>query len=122
MGPSGDVAIALTSAGPQPTTVVDSSMQVSVTGVPIERPAWDVLQESTAASGQMVVSAFQSDPGVSTFNVKPTGLQTQATYEVTSVDTGLLGRATGADLMAHGITVTQSPNSAAHILILTARP
>ena len=69
----------------------------------------------------VVVSAFQSDTGVSTFTVKPTGLQPQTTYDVTSVDTGVLGSATGADLMANGINVIQSPNSAAHILIITAR-
>ena len=38
-----------------------------------------------------------------------------------SVDTGMLGTATGAALMTDGIDVLQSPNSAAHILIITAR-
>jgi hypothetical protein len=40
---------------------------------------------------------------------------------VQSVDTGVLGTATGAALMSDGIDVQQSPNSAAHILIITAR-
>jgi alpha-galactosidase len=84
-------------------------------------PAWDVLQESTQAFSQIVVSAVQSDTGVSTFNVKPTGLQSDATYDVTSVDSGALGSATGAALMSQGIDVVQSPTSAAHILIITAR-
>ena len=34
---------------------------------------------------------------------------------------GLLGTATGSDLMAYGIDVAQSPNSAAHILLLKAK-
>jgi alpha-galactosidase len=84
-------------------------------------PPWDVLQESTSASGQVVVSAFQFDTGVSTFNVKPLGLLPQATYDVTSVDSGPLGSASGEALMSRGIDVVQSPASAAHILILTAR-
>jgi len=50
----------------------------------------------------------------------PSGLMPEATYDVSSVDTGVLGTATGADLMANGIEVVQSPNSAAHILIVTA--
>lgn len=84
-------------------------------------PAWDVLQESTSAHDQVVVSAFQSDQGVQKFTVKLTGLQAQTTYQVTSVDTGVLGTATGSELMTGGIDVVQSPNSAAHILIIKAR-
>jgi alpha-galactosidase len=88
---------------------------------PDDGPAWDVLQESTAAHDQIVLSAVQSDTGVQTFNIKPTSLQPGVTYDVHSVDAGLLGTATGTALMADGIDVVQSPNSAAHILILTAR-
>ena len=53
--------------------------------------------------------------------MRPTGLAAAMTYEVRSVDTGLLGTATGSDLMAYGIDVAQSPNSAAHILLLKAK-
>ena len=42
-------------------------------------------------------------------------------YDVQSVDSGALGEATGKALMADGIDVQQSPNSAAHILIITTR-
>jgi len=84
-------------------------------------PAWDVLQEATPSSDALVVSAFQSDTGVRTFNVKPTGLQRGVTYQVQSVDTGVLGTATGAALMTGGIALTQSPNSAAHMLIISVK-
>jgi hypothetical protein len=40
---------------------------------------------------------------------------------VQSVDTGILGTATGSALMTAGIDIIQSPNSAAHILIIVAR-
>ena len=83
-------------------------------------PPWDVLQESTAAYDAVVVSAFQSDKGTRSFTIMPSGLMPEATYDVSSVDTGVLETATGADLMANGIEVVQSPNSAAHILIVTA--
>jgi hypothetical protein len=88
---------------------------------PEDGRAWEVLQESSAGHDRVVVSAVQSDPGVSTINIKPTGLQPQATYEVQSVDSGLLGTATGAALMADGIDLQESPNSAAHLLVITAR-
>jgi alpha-galactosidase len=84
-------------------------------------PAWDVLQESASGDQQVLLCAFQSDEGVDRINVKPTGLQPLVSYQVQSVDTGVLGSATGADLMTDGIDVMQSPNTAAHILIITAK-
>jgi len=81
-------------------------------------PPWDVLQEAAPAGG-LLVHAFQTNPGVATIRVKPTGLQPDATYQVVSVDNGLLGTATGADLMERGIDLVESPRSAAHILILS---
>jgi alpha-galactosidase len=81
-------------------------------------PPWDVLQESSTDGQTILLHAFQTDDGVDTFNIKPTGLSTATTYQVVSVDTGVLGTATGADLMANGIDVLQSPNTAAHILIV----
>ncbi len=82
-------------------------------------PAWDVLQETAADGGQVLLCAYQTDMSVGSFTVKPNGLAPTETYRVVSVDTGALGTATGADLMRDGIGVLQSPNTAAHILILT---
>lgn len=104
------------------TVSVSSAALLTRQATAHDGPAWDVLQESTATSDQVVVSAFQSDRGVRTFNAKPTALQAQTTYQVTSVDSGVLGTATGAELMTGGIDLLQSPNTAAHILIITARP
>jgi alpha-galactosidase len=84
-------------------------------------PAWDVLQELVAGAGQLLVTAVQSDLGVHQINVKPTRLQPETTYGVRSVESGLLGTATGADLMANGIDLLQSPMSAAHVLVITAQ-
>jgi alpha-galactosidase len=84
-------------------------------------PAWDVLQETTADKQQVVLCATQSDQGVAKFTVKPKALDPGTTYDVSSVDNGPLGSATGADLMANGIDVVASPSSAAHVLIVTAR-
>jgi alpha-galactosidase len=84
-------------------------------------PAWDILQEMTAGAEQLLVIAVQSDAGVRKTNVKPTGLQPETTYQVQSVDRGLLGTATGGDLMRDGIDVVSSPGTAAHILMLSGQ-
>jgi hypothetical protein len=84
-------------------------------------PAWDVLQELVAGAEQLLVTAVQSDVGVHYINVKPARLEPGATYDVQSVESGLLGTATGADLMANGIDLLQSPASAAHVLVITAQ-
>ena len=103
------------------TLSVASASLLTKQAAPEGGPSWDVLQESTAAHDQVVLSAVQSDTGVPTINVKPTGLQPETIYQVQSVDTGILGAATGSALMSGGIDIVQSPNSAAHILIITAR-
>jgi hypothetical protein len=54
--------------------------------------------------------------------VKPTGLDGELIYRVQSVDTGDLGEASGAALMTDGIDIRQSPNTAAHILVITPKP
>jgi alpha-galactosidase len=81
-------------------------------------PAWDVLQVTTSGNDQFLIGAFQSDDSVVAFNVRPSSLRPDATYEVRSVDAGLLGTATGAELMANGIDVVESPRSAAHFLVI----
>jgi alpha-galactosidase len=81
-------------------------------------PEWDVLQETASDNAQSLVCAYQSDVGAAKINVKPTGLIPDASYQVQSVDSGVLGVATGADIMVNGIDLLGSPTSAAHILLL----
>jgi alpha-galactosidase len=115
---AGEVSIYKTT---RDTVSLSAASLLTRQATPDAGPTWDVLQENTAAHDHVVVSAVQSDSGVPTFNIKPTGLQADTVYQVQSVDTGVLGAATGAALMADGIDITQSPASAAHILIITAR-
>jgi alpha-galactosidase len=84
-------------------------------------PAWDVLQASAMGGKQVIISAFQSPANHQPITVKPAGLASATTYEIRSVDGGVLGTATGADLAAHGIEITCSPQTASHVLILTAK-
>jgi alpha-galactosidase len=84
-------------------------------------PAWDVLQATGSSGQQVLVYAFESPDGGQSFNVKPMGLKAGTMYDVRSVDGGLLGTAEGSVLMANGIDLFQSPNTAAHILLVTAK-
>ena len=84
-------------------------------------PAWDVLQE-TASDGVALLFAFDSYNGVNNTLVAPTNLQPDLIYRVTSVDSGMLGDRTGAELMETGIKIVRSPGTAAHVLSLSPLP
>lgn len=81
-------------------------------------PAWDAFQENAPGGRTSVISAFQCGAAARAIIIKPLGLQSRSTYEVRSVDGGVIGIATGAALMADGIELIESPSTAAHILIL----
>ena len=78
---------------------------------------WDVV-EQLSASGDAALFAFQTDGEVESILVSPKGLDPEATYSVQSADSGLVGRATGSDLMEQGIEVVASPSSDAHLLFI----
>jgi alpha-galactosidase len=82
-------------------------------------PAWDVLQATAPDSHALVMYAYQDDEAAVKINVRPIDLQPDTTYDVRSVDVGFLGTATGEDIMANGIDLIASPNTAGHILTIT---
>lgn len=84
-------------------------------------PAWDVLQSLTVQRDRALIAAFQTDQTVGTITVRPVGLEDDTIYTVESVDAGMLGEASGAELMADGIEILRSPRSAAHLLVIRAR-
>jgi alpha-galactosidase len=81
-------------------------------------PSWDVFQIGLRSNRTATVLAFQWDAGAAAITVKPVRLQSQAIYMVRSVDGGVLGTATGAELMADGISILRGSATAAHVLIL----
>jgi alpha-galactosidase len=85
-------------------------------------PAWDVLQETSADGRQIIVWAYQADPGMDKINVKLTSLKAETMYEVRSAQLGVLGTAKGADLSANGLDIFGSTVSSAHTIVLTAQP
>jgi len=86
-----------------------------------DNPGWDVLQLCSDDRERVVIMAFQTDTGVDRFVVKPRWLVAGATYDVWSEDLGALSSATGAALSADGLELEASPDSASHMIVLTAR-
>ena len=98
-----------------------SATLLTLQAEPENGPAWDVEQVTDAGTGQALICAYQTDDGTDSINVKPVGLDSSTTYQVVSVDTGVLGVASGSDLMTSGIDVLQSPNTSAHLLTLSVK-
>ena len=105
----------------RPTLTTAASYLLTKQAAAVNGPTWDVLQQTAASGGQVILHAVQTDRSVAKVTIKPTGLTSTAVYEVRSVDTGVLGTATGATLATLGIDVLASPTSAAHLLTLTIR-
>jgi hypothetical protein len=81
-----------------------------------DSPGWDALQQVSSSSGEAVLFAFQTSDAVEATVVHPAGLEPGFRYQVRSVDSGVIGEATGEELMAQGIEIVASPMSAAHVL------
>jgi len=83
-------------------------------------PAWDVLQELNAATGDLLIFAFQNDGGTPAVSVMPRGLTAEAIYTTFTAEGERLGSQPGQDLMRDGLTIVESPQSAARMFVLRA--
>jgi alpha-galactosidase len=81
-------------------------------------PAWDALQEVDRESGDAIIFAFQNDGAVSGVVVRPRQLEPATEYAIATLDGEPLTTATGAELMADGIDIPESFESAARVLLL----
>ena len=95
-----------------------SAVLLTAQAEPAGGPAWDVIQELSAATGEAVLFAFQQDGAIPAVAVQPRGLTPEAVYTVSRANGSVLGSARGEDLMRDGLTVEESPESAAHVLVL----
>jgi len=67
-------------------------------------------------TGSAAVFAFAPQGRADAVLVRPLALRPDVSYAVASVDTGLVGIATGAELMAGGIRINPSPASRAQVV------
>jgi alpha-galactosidase len=84
--------------------------------------SWDVIQEVADDRASALIFAFKSDGEEGHVVVRPRQLNPEMVYDVRSLDTGLLGRSTGSQLMLDGIDLVQTEGSRAHVIVLTAAP
>jgi alpha-galactosidase len=83
-------------------------------------PAWDALQITNATADAAVIYAYQNDPGIPRIVLKPRRFTPGTIYQVRSAKGGDLGVVSSETLMTDGIEVNEAPESAAHILYLSA--
>ncbi|MBL8143376.1 MAG: alpha-galactosidase [Acidobacteria bacterium] len=82
-------------------------------------PPWDVVEEVGRDTGGAAIFAFQNATDVEAIRVKPRDLQAGTMYEIYSADRGVVGRISGASLMADGIEILGSPATHGHTFLLT---
>ena len=82
--------------------------------------AWDAIQAISSVTGESLIYVFAGPEAPYSTLLRPVQLNPDATYEVSSIDRGALGRASGAALMADGIEVAGGPYTA-EILRLQVR-
>lgn len=74
--------------------------------------AWDAIQAISSVTGDSLIYVFAGPEAPYSTLLRPVQLNADATYEVSSIDRGVLGRASGAALMADGIEVAGGPHTA----------
>lgn len=77
---------------------------------------WDIVEQVSPTTGAAAVFAFAPQGRADAVLVRPLALRPDVSYAVASVDTGLVGIATGAELMAGGIRINPSPASRAQVV------
>jgi alpha-galactosidase len=102
-------------------TIARASATLLSAQAPVDQDSWDIVQEMADAGHVALIFAFKCSADEGRVVVRPVGLQADATYAVYSADAGLLGTATGEELMQDGIEIMHSATSRAHMLVLTAQ-
>ncbi|HEX4346817.1 MAG TPA: glycoside hydrolase family 36 protein, partial [Vicinamibacterales bacterium] len=103
-------------------TVTQSFASLLTAQAPVQQDGWDVLEETSEDWRNTIVFAFKNDADDGQTTVYPKCLDPATTYDVSSLDTGDIGPALGADLMRDGILVIHSGDtSRAHVLLLSAQ-
>jgi hypothetical protein len=88
---------------------------------PVDEDKWDVLQELADSGRRVLIFAFKGNDEDGRLLVRPRGLVGDATYDVRSLDVGVLGAASGDLLIKDGIELMHAGGSRAHVILLTAR-
>jgi alpha-galactosidase len=102
-------------------TITQSAAMLLSVQAPLQQDGWDVVQEVSGDQRNALIFAFKSTADDGQIVVTPQNLTSGATYDVTSLDNGVMGSATGADLMRDGVQLVHTEDgSRAHIIVFTA--
>ena len=103
------------------STITQSSAMLLGNQVPLQLDGWDIVQETSQDQRNAIVFAFKSTADDGRIVATPQNLLPGATYDVTSLDNGVMGTTTGADLMRDGVEIVHTgAGSRAHVIIFTA--
>lgn len=80
--------------------------------------AWDAVEFLVPGGGEAALLAYNAFDAPPLAVVRLKGLRPDASYEVESADSGVLGTATGRDLMELGVELQHSDNALGHVLFL----
>jgi len=83
---------------------------------------WDAVEALNGSTGEAVLFAFHQQEANDRVSLRLRGLRPDASYSVTSLDSGDLGTSRGDDLMANGIEIVQGSGTQAHVLVLRVVP
>lgn len=92
-----------------------------VEAVPEASDGWDVVQETADDRSTAIVFAFKGNEDDGRLLVRPRHLIPDAVYEAQSMDSGIMGTASGAALMQDGIELIHAGGPRAHVVLLTAQ-
>jgi alpha-galactosidase len=102
-------------------TIATANASLLSDQAPVDELSWDVLQEVAEDARTAIIFAFKGGKGDGRLVVRPRGLLASATYDVSSLEVGRIGAATGDSLMLDGVELVHAGGSRAHVLILKAR-
>lgn len=101
--------------------VSTASVTLLTDQAPVDEFAWDAFQELAADGSKAIIFAFKGNSEDGTLVVRPRGLQSDAVYDVRSLDVGPIRDVSGDVLMLDGIGIVHSGTSRAHVVILTKK-
>jgi alpha-galactosidase len=93
------------------------AVTITLTPPAMQEPPWDIVEQISVSSGRALLFAFETRPGGPT-RARLQRLSGDEIYEVRSVDGGVVGRFSGAQLADEGLYIEPIPYSASQVFVI----
>jgi alpha-galactosidase len=93
------------------------AVTITLTPPAIQEPPWDIVQQISVSTGRGLLFAFETRPGGPT-RARLQRLGRNELYEVQSIDSGVVGRFSGAYLADEGLYIEPNPYSASQVFTI----